>query len=105
VRDYIHVVDLAEGHLAALNYVKLHSGWIAINLGAGCGYSVFEVLSEYEKVVGSKIPFNIVSRRSGDIAACFAKVDHAYELLHWRAKRSLFEMCESSWKYQQGATG
>lgn len=101
VRDYIHVMDLAEGHLAALNYVQAHSGWAAINLGTGYGYSVLEVLREYEKVVGSKIPFNVVSRRSGDIAACFAKADHAYELLHWRANRGLFEMCESSWKYQK----
>lgn len=101
VRDYIHVMDLAEGHLAALNHVKAHRGWAAINLGTGRGYSVLEVLREYEKVVGSKIPFNVVSRRSGDIAACFAKADHAYELLHWRANRGLFEMCESSWKYQQ----
>lgn len=101
VRDYVHVMDLAEGHLAALNYAKCHQGWTAINLGTGSGFSVLEVLDEYQRIVGSKIPFNIVGRRPGDIAACFAKVDRAKELLQWVAKRGLSEMCESSWQFQR----
>ena len=100
VRDYIHVEDLAEGHLAALNYARDHRGWIAINLGTGSGYSVLQVLGEYQKIVGSEIPFKIVARRPGDVAACFAKVNYAKERLKWFPKRGLTEMCESSWRFQ-----
>lgn len=103
VRDYIHVMDLAEGHLAALEYSKTHHGWDAINLGTGFGYSVLEIFGEYQKVVGTKIPFTIVARRPGDIASCFAKVEHAKEKFGWVAKRSLLEMCDSSWNYQKNA--
>ena len=101
VRDYIHIMDLAEGHLAALNYVNQHPGWIAVNLGTGAGHSVLEVIHTYEAVVNSKIPFKIVDRRPGDIASCYAKVDSARELLQWVAKRGLPEMCVSSWNFQR----
>jgi UDP-glucose 4-epimerase len=101
VRDYIHVMDLAEGHLSALDYIKNHNGLSVINLGTGFGFTVLEVISKYEQVIGAQIPFNIVARRPGDIAACFSKVDYAKEKLGWIAKRSLMEMCESSWSYQK----
>ena len=99
VRDYIHVMDLAEGHLAALNYVKNHPGWAVFNLGTGFGHSVLDVLNEYQKVIGIKIPYKIAPRRAGDIATSYAQVINARNALDWFAKRSLAEMCESSWGY------
>lgn len=101
VRDYIHVMDLAEGHVAALNFVASHPGWDAINLGTGHGVSVLEILSEYERASGITIPYSIEKRRPGDIAACFAKVDKAKEILHWEAKRSIQEVCSSGCLWQQ----
>jgi len=101
IRDYIHVMDLADGHLAALDYSKIHHGWDAINLGTGTGYSVLEILGEYQKVTGTKIPFDITARRPGDVASCYAKADYAKEKLGWTAKRSLLEMCNSSWSHQK----
>lgn len=101
VRDYIHVMDLAEGHVAALGYLKACSGWSAINLGTGRGISVLEMLHEYECACGIKISFSIEKRRPGDIASCFAKVDKALELLGWKASRNTQEMCSSGWKWQQ----
>ena len=101
VRDYIHVVDLAEGHLLALDYVKNHPGWIAINLGTGFGVSVLEMVSGYQKVIDQKLSFRIVGRRQGDIAICYAKVDRAKNLLNWTAKKNLSDMCLSSWKWQK----
>ena len=101
VRDYIHVLDLAEGHLAALDYVKNYTGWIAINLGTGFGVSVIEMISSYQKVIDEKVPFNVVGRRLGDIASCYAKVDRAKNLLNWVAKKNLVDMCSSSWQWQR----
>ena len=103
VRDYIHVVDLAEGHLAALDYVKNHANWIAINLGTGFGISVFEMIYGYQKVFDGLISSKIVGRRTGDIASCYAKVDRAKNLLNWDAKRNLVDMCSSSWRWQSNA--
>jgi UDP-glucose 4-epimerase len=100
VRDYIHVMDLAEGHLAALNYIKSHTGWTAINLGTGSGLSVLEMIAGYQKVIETRISFNVVERRAGDIASCYAKVDYAKNLLDWTAKRNLLNMCSSSWRWQ-----
>jgi len=100
VRDYIHVMDLAEGHRAALNFLVKHTGWHAINLGTGTGYSVFEIIKAFEAASGKSVPYKIVPRRAGDIAACFAKVDGAHKQLDWCAERSLEEMCESSWNFQ-----
>ena len=100
VRDYVHVVDLAEGHLAALEYVLGSRGWIAINLGTGRGTSVMEMVTEYENVINGQIPFNFIGRRIGDIASCYAKVDRAMRLLHWSAKKPLENMCITSWRLQ-----
>ena len=100
VRDYIHVMDLAAGHLAALDHVNSHAGWIAINLGTGFGVSVMEMISGYQKVIDKKVSFSVVGRRQGDIASCYAKVDRAKNLLNWVAKKNLLDMCSSSWKWQ-----
>ena len=77
IRDYIHVMDLAEGHLAALGFVANHQGWNVFNLGTGQGISVLEMISSYQKVIDEKVPFNVVGRRPGDISSCYAKVDRA----------------------------
>ncbi len=103
VRDYIHVMDLAEGHLAALGHIKNHKGWVAINLGTGFGLSVMEMIAGYQKVINRLISFKVLGRRAGDIASCYAKVDRAQSLLNWSAKRGLMEMCSSSWNWQQRA--
>jgi len=101
VRDYIHVVDLAEGHLAALEYITYRSGWIAVNLGTGRGTSVLEMVSNFEKANNINLPFTIVGRRIGDIASCYANVDLAKNMLGWSAKRSLQSMCFTSWEWQK----
>lgn len=102
VRDYIHVQDLAAGHLAALNYLAAQSGWHAINLGTGQGYSVVDMVHAFEAASGKAVPYQIVARRSGDIACCYAQADKASSLLRWQAHRSLAEMCESTWNWQNG---
>lgn len=100
VRDYIHVVDLAHGHLAALKYADAHSGAEAVNLGTGRGCSVLEVVAAYEAASGVKIPYKFLPRRSGDIAVCYADVAKAEKLLGWRARLGLPEMCSSSHNWQ-----
>jgi UDP-glucose 4-epimerase len=102
VRDYIHVMDLAEGHSAALRFLENHTGWHAINLGTGAGYSVLEMVQAFESASQTSIPYAIAPRRAGDIASCYAKADKAKELLGWQAKRTLEDMCESTWKFQSG---
>lgn len=99
VRDYIHVVDLAQGHLAALNYLKAKSGWQAINLGTGQGYSVLTLLIAYQKVSEKDIRYAIVHRRPGDVACSYAEVSQARALLGWGAVRNLKNMCETSWRW------
>lgn len=101
VRDYIHVMDLAEGHLKALAYVDIHKGIEAINLGTGKGYSVLEVIKQFEMVADLQLPYKIVERRLGDIGTCFADVTKAKVLLGWTAKRGLEEMCRDSWGWQK----
>ncbi len=101
VRDYIHVMDLAEGHLAAINYLVDKTGWHAINLGTGRGYSVMEMVKTFEEVSGLSIAYQIVERRPGDIASCFARVDKAAKELGWKARLSLEDMCESTWRFQK----
>lgn len=101
VRDYIHVTDLALGHLAALNYLVDHPGWDAINLGTGNGYSVLDLVKAYEQASGKPIASKVVGRRAGDIASCFAKADKAKALLGWQSQYDLDVMCASSWKWQQ----
>ena len=101
VRDYIHVMDLAEGHLAALGYISsnLHSadgGLHTFNLGTGCGYSVLDVIKAYEKANQKQVPYQLVDRRAGDVAACYANANKAKQLLKWQIKRDLPEMCASA---------
>jgi UDP-glucose 4-epimerase len=100
VRDYIHVIDLAEGHAAALTYLSKATGYQAINLGTGNGYSVFDMVNAFEKTSGCKIPYKVVARREGDVAACYADPGKARELLSWSAKRGLEDMCASTWRFK-----
>lgn len=100
VRDYIHVMDLARGHIAALEALKKSEGVITVNLGTGQGYSVFEVIHAFEKASGRKIPFRITGRRPGDIPSCYADPSLAERLLNWRAQYSLEKMCQDSWGWQ-----
>ena len=99
VRDYIHVVDLALGHLAALHYIEDHEGAIPVNLGTGHGTSVLEIVRAFEKASGRKVAYKIVPRRPGDIASCYADTHRAAELLHWRAERGIDEMCRDTWRF------
>jgi UDP-glucose 4-epimerase len=100
VRDYIHVVDLAQGHVNALDRIKNFKEPMTINLGTGNGYSVLEMVSAFEKASGKKIPYKIVERRAGDIATCFADPSYAKEVLNWEAKKGIDEMCEDTWRWQ-----
>ena len=99
VRDYIHVVDLALGHIAALDYAKDHAGASAVNLGTGKGTSVLEIIRAFEKACGHAIPFHIAPRRPGDIASCYADTTKAAELLHWHATRDIDDMCRDGWHF------
>ena len=99
VRDYIHVVDLALGHLKALDYADTHKGVEAINLGTGNGSSVLDVVHAFEEACGHKIPYEIVGRRAGDIATCYANAQKAKELLDWEATRDLAQMCRDAWNF------
>lgn len=101
VRDYIHVMDLAAGHLAALDYLVDHPGWDSMNLGTGNGYSVFDLVKAYQAASGKVIASKVIGRRPGDVASCYAKADKAKNLLGWHSKHSLESMCASSWKWQQ----
>ena len=100
VRDYIHVVDLARGHLAALEKLTTSSDVLTVNLGTGRGYSVLEMVEAFRKASGKEIPYRIVSRRPGDVAACYADPGLAARLLGWRAERGLDEMCRDVWRWQ-----
>jgi UDP-glucose 4-epimerase len=100
VRDYIHVVDLAKGHLKALKKVLGATGVEAYNLGTGMGYSVLDVVKNFEKATGQKIPYVIGERRAGDIATCYADATKAFKELGWKAEKSLEEMCGDSWRWQ-----
>ena len=102
VRDYIHVVDLACGHVAALNFLLMGSESITVNLGTGVGYSVLDLVKAYEAASGQAIPYDIVPRRPGDVAACYADPTLARERLGWAAKHDLQRMCEDSWRWQRG---
>lgn len=101
VRDYIHVVDLARGHVAALNRLFSRPGRFTVNLGTGRGYSVLEVVRAFEAACGQAIPYEIIGRRPGDIASCYASPMLAYELLGWRAEKNLAEMCADHWRWQK----
>ena len=99
VRDYIHVVDLADGHLKALSKVLSSNGVDAYNLGTGNGYSVLEIVRTFENVNGVKVPYKIANRRPGDIATCYANPKKAKEILGWEAKLGLEEMCRDAWNF------
>ena len=99
VRDYIHVVDLAKGHLKALEYINNNKGSIAVNLGTGVGYSVLDIVKSYEKVNNIEIPYKIVDRRDGDIEECYADPSKAYELLNWKTEKTLDDMVKSAYNY------
>lgn len=101
VRDYIHVVDLALGHLKALDYLNNHTGVEAINLGTGIGYSVLDVVKAFKKASGSDIPYEITNRRPGDIGSCYAEVSKAKRLLQWETRKDLDDMCADSWRWQK----
>ena len=101
VRDYIHVVDLAKGHVAAIEYLQTMKGCEPINLGTGIGYSVFDILSTFEQATGSKLTYSIEPRRAGDVPVYYANPDKAKKLLNWTAKKTLFDMCRDSWNWQQ----
>lgn len=103
VRDYIHVMDVAEGHVAVLNFLSRSTGWHAINLGTGRGYSVLDMVRAFEKASGRKVPYEMVARRAGDVPACYANPKKAADLLKWTAKRSLEEMCKSTWRLHKPA--
>ncbi len=101
VRDYIHVMDLAEGHAAALAFLSQATGWHAINLGTGKGYSVLDMIQAFEKASGQQVPYKIFARRAGDVAACYADPHKASGALNWSATRTLDDMCASTWRFQQ----
>jgi UDP-glucose 4-epimerase len=100
VRDYIHVVDLAIGHLKALEKIASKPGVVPYNLGTGQGYSVLEMVAAFEKASKKEIPFEIVGRRSGDIASCYADPSKAKSELGWKAERGLDQMCADAWRWQ-----
>ena len=100
VRDYIHVVDLARGHVAAINYMQQHKGESVFNLGTGNGYSVLDMVHAFEKVTGKKVPYKIAPRRPGDLATVYASPDKSAELLGWKAEHGLEDMCRDTWAWQ-----
>ena len=102
VRDYIHVVDLARGHVAAIQKVSQNCGLFICNLGTGKGYSVLDILHAYEKACGKELPYVMDPRRPGDIAACYADPQKALDEMGWKAQYGIEEMCASSWKWQSG---
>ncbi len=100
VRDYIHVVDLAKGHVKAIDYANAHKGVEIFNLGTGTGYSVLDIVNTFMKVNNIDIPYEIKPRRPGDVAECYADPKKAYEVLGWKAEKSLEDMCRDSWNWQ-----
>lgn len=101
VRDYIHVVDLARGHISALDFSRDHNGVFVFNLGTGKPHSVMEVVNAFEAACGHKIPFVIEARRPGDGAVCFASTEKANQMLGWRAEKTLQDMCNDTWRWQK----
>ena len=101
IRDYIHILDLAEGHLASIDYLKTNDSCLEfINLGSGRGFSVFEIIKQFELSTGCQIPFSIQSRRAGDVAKCYADISKAKKLLGWAPMRSLEQICLDGWNWQ-----
>lgn len=102
VRDYIHVMDLAEGHVAALAHLLQRPGMFTVNLGSGQGYSVLQMVQAFSRACARELPYEIVERRPGDIAACWADPGAAQALLGWRTRRGLEDICIDAWRWQQG---
>ena len=100
VRDYLHVVDLARGHVCAVNYALNHTGAEPFNLGTGTGYSVLDIVKAFEKANDITIPYAIVPRRPGDIATCYSDPTKAQKVLGWKAEKTLLDMCRDSWRWQ-----
>ena len=100
VRDYIHVVDLAKGHVRAADFACAHTGAHPFNLGTGSGVSVLELVSAFERATGVPVPFRIAARRPGDIAVCYADPSRARRELHWTAEKDLASMCRDAWRWQ-----
>ena len=101
IRDYIHIMDLSEGHFLALKYIQKNSGFIVLNLGTGSGSSVFNLINNFEKAAAIKIPHKIAERRSGDIAEYYANPDKANRILGWSARRSISQMCKDEWNWRK----
>jgi UDP-glucose 4-epimerase len=101
VRDYIHVCDLAAGHVCALHAIERKCGLAIYNLGTGHGYSVLDVVNAFEKVNGVKVPYSIKPRREGDIATCYCNPAKAFKELGWKAQYGIEEMCRDSWNWQK----
>lgn len=101
VRDYIHVVDLAEGHVAAISYMLEHKGCEVFNLGTGTGYSVLDMVRAFERVSGSKVPYRIAPRRPGDLATVYSSPEKSERILGWKAKYGLDDMCRDSYNWQK----
>ena len=101
VRDYIHVVDLARGHLAALRTIAKQAGLITTNLGTGQGYSVLDMVRAFEKASGRPVAYRVAPRRPGDIATCYADPEHARQTLGWQAEFGVDAMCSDAWRWQQ----
>jgi UDP-glucose 4-epimerase len=104
VRDYIHVMDLAEGHVAAIDYLEQAGGLLTVNLGTGKGTTVLEMICAFARASGRSIPYQIVGRRPGDIAQCYADPQKANLILGWQAKRDIDKMCADAWRWQQANT-
>ena len=105
MRDYIHVVDLANGHVAALDYLQREKGLLTVNLGTGQGLSVLEMIRTFENVNHCKVPYRVRDRRPGDIARCWADTGLANDLLGWQACQTLERMCTDSWRWQNSLQG
>ena len=102
VRDYIHVVDLARGHVAAVKYVEANKGCEVFNLGTGCGYSVLDMVRTFQEVNHVSVPYRIAKRRPGDLATCYADPGKSEAVLGWKAEKTLGDMCRDSWNWQSG---
>ena len=101
VRDYIHVVDLAKGHLAAINYINKNKGTSIFNLGTGTGYSVIDIVKAFEKTTGQKVPYRIAPRRAGDLAEVYSDPSKSEKLLGWKAENTIEDMCADAWRWQK----
>ena len=101
VRDYIHVVDLAKGHVAAVDYVAKNTGCEVFNLGTGTGYSVLDMVNAFREVNQVALPYRIVERRPGDIGTCYADPKKSAQMLGWKAEKTLTDMCRDAWNWQK----